>query len=41
MNNLKVRKARRGGMRGLCISGTPNPDSEITSPIIWFVEDFL
>ena len=41
MNNLKVRKARRGGMRGLCISGTPNPDNEITSLIIWFVEDFL
>ena len=28
-------------MRGLCISGTPNPDNEITSLIIWFVEDFL
>ena len=41
MNNLKVRKARRGGRRGLCISGIPNPDSEITSLIIQFVEDFL
>ena len=28
-------------MRGLCISGTANPDNEITSLIIWFVEDFL